>query len=81
MVPPGTAPQAEAAPAPRQPLASVPMGSVTMLFESGGAQGGLTLRLTDADSGQVVREIRLQSAASPAGASPHRPGQIVDLRA
>lgn len=81
MAPPGTAPQAEAAPAPRQPLASVPMGSVTMLFESGGAQGGLTLRLTDADSGKVVREIRLENTAAPESAKSHRPGQIVDLRA
>ena len=74
-------PKTEAAPEPRRALASVPMASVTMLFESGGAKGGLTLRLTDAVSGKVVREIRLEGAASSAVARPQRPGQIVDLRA
>lgn len=76
-----SAPKAEASPEPRRATALVPMASVTMRFEVGSAQGGVVLRLTDAVSGQVVREIRLQNAASPAGASPHRPGQIVDLRA
>ena len=76
-----SAPKLDAAPEPRRASALVPMASVTMRFEVGSAQGGVVLRLTDAVSGQVVREIRLQNAASPAGASPHRPGQIVDLRA
>ncbi len=74
-------PKAQPAPEPRRASALIPMASVTMRFEVGSAQGGVVLRLTDAVSGQVVREIRLQNAASPAGASPHRPGQIVDLRA
>jgi len=74
-------PKAKAAPEPRRALASVPMESVAMRFEVGGAQGGLVLRLTDAVSGKVVREIRLESAAPNAAASPHRPGQIVDLLA
>ncbi len=80
-VPAESAPNAEAAPEPRRALASVPMASVTMLFESGGAKGGLTLRLTDAVSGKVVREITLEGAASSALARPQRPGQIFDLRA
>ncbi len=79
--PPDSAAKAQAAPEPRRAQATVPMASVTMRFEIGGAQGGLVLRLTDAVSGKVVREIRLESAVPLAVAGPHRPGQIVDLRA
>ena len=76
-----SAPKAQPAPEPRRATALVPMASVTMRVEVGSAQGGVVLRLTDAVSGKVVREIRLESGAPQAGASPQRPGQIVDLRA
>jgi hypothetical protein len=59
----------------------VPIGAVTMSFEVGSAQGGLTLRLTDSDSGKVVREIRLENVSPAESSRIHRPGQIVDLRA
>jgi uncharacterized protein YwbE len=51
-----------------------------MSFQVGSAQDGLTVRLTDSVSGQVVREITLESASSPHGAKSAAQGQIVDLR-
>jgi hypothetical protein len=51
-----------------------------MSFEVGSSQSGLTLRLTDSVSGEVVREIKLESESGPTGTKSAPQGQIVDLR-
>lgn len=71
----------ERAPAPVRAAAPVASASVTMNFEVGSAQSGLVLRLTDSVSGQLVREIQLESESSPDRAKGVLQGQIVDLRA
>jgi len=78
--PEGAAPKAEPAPESKRAVAPVASASLTMSFQVGSAQDGLTVRLTDSVSGQVVREIKLESAATPDGAKSAPQGQIVDLR-
>ena len=81
MAPPeGAAPKAERAPEPKRAVAPVASASLTMSFQVGSAQDGLTVLLTDSVSGQVVREIKLEIASSPHGAKGAEQGQIVDLR-
>jgi hypothetical protein len=62
-------------------VAPVASASLNMSFEVGSTDSGLTLRLTDAVSGEVVREIKLESENGPDGSKGAPQGQIVDLRA
>ena len=70
----------ERAPEPKRVEAPVASASLNMSFEVGGSQSGLTLRLTDSVSGEVVREIKLESESGPTGTKSAPQGQIVDLR-
>jgi len=71
----------ERAPEPKRVEAPVASASLNMSFQVGSSQSGLTLRLTDSVSGEVVREIKLESEAGPEGTKRALQGQIVDLRA
>ena len=73
--------QVERPPETKRAVAPVASASLNMSFEVGSTDSGLTLRLTDAVSGEVVREIKLESENGPDGSKGAPQGQIVDLRA